>query len=151
MSGEAEFQAKYITTHRRQGVLVQKFNDMFAEGVPDVLSELPSKMERPLGLPPGMWVELKATENIPKRASSSWESDVIPSEAQKGWLRNFSAGLFPCMVVLSTPWGWIAVPEASIDCFFSSPHGRLRELYVSEKPTYGRVWRSHEQCKWALK
>lgn len=145
---EAEFQSRVIETLSGQGLLVQKFNDLFTEGIPDFTAELPAPADRaPSGMPHGLWLEAKFCSAAPKRKNSAWPKKVWPSAAQMGWMRRWDQGSKPCAMLLSTPYGWTCVPFALIDTFFARPHGDTRHLFTEERPTYGAICRSLALCK----
>lgn len=148
--GESKFQTKVIQVLSAQGLLVQKFNDLFAEGIPDMLAELPVTVPVPASkvtIWDGLWLEAKCILELPKRASSPWPKKYHPSAAQMGWMKRWNRGAKPCTMLIKTPHGWACVPYAQIPAFFSRPHTATVDLFTEEAPTYGALCRSYERCK----
>lgn len=142
---EAKFQARVIETLTGQGILVQKFSDLFALGIPDVLAELPGVPDP--GIPQGLWLELKYLPSRPKRQNSGWSTKAKPSGAQMGWMGRWCVGQKPCAMLLCTPDGWICVPFAQILAFFDLPYPKTLPFFTKNTPTYGAICRGFEQCK----
>ena len=121
---------------------MQKFNDMFTSGIVDVLVGLP--VPPPPGMPKALWLELKATAEVPHRAMSPWFAKLKPRPEQIAWMREWNK-LHPAGMVIFTPKGWTAVPVERLDGFFDLPHTAVR--FSTERPTYGRIVKAMES--WA--
>jgi hypothetical protein len=145
---EGKFQSRVIEALSGQGLLVQKFNDLFSPGIPDFLVELPTpNISAAIGLFPGMWLEAKFVDELPKRMSSPWPKKVHPSAEQMGWMRRWDMGSKPCAMLISTPFGWACVPFPCIPAFLSRPHPETRALFSQNRPAYGEINRNYALCK----
>lgn len=146
---ESAFQRANLQIWRGQGLLVQKFNDHFSAGIPDVLLELPADDDSqvPNHLFPGMWLEHKAISAMPKRPTSNLPKKAHPTPEQMGWMKRWDRLRRPCAVMLGTPHGWAVVPYAAIGKFFDTPHTELRDLFHPGRPTYATVCAEYLRCK----
>lgn len=146
---ESQFQRTVVSTLKGQGLLVQKFNDHFALGIPDVLAELPADDDAQVPAPlfPGMWLEHKFLPEMPKRPTSALPKKVYPRPEQMGWMRTWNRKRRPCAVMLGTPHGFVVVPYEHIEAFYSVPHPELRDLFNPGRPNYAAICESYFRCK----
>ncbi|MBS1771175.1 MAG: hypothetical protein JSS77_16110 [Acidobacteria bacterium] len=147
MSGEAKFQSKMLTALKGQGCIVQKFTDRFTKGICDTLACLPTQdMAVLTKYPPGMWMEIKSTLDVPALSATSWDKAMIPDVDQRRWMKDFGKSVFPAMVVMSTPWGWTAYPEWAIDEVFDTPHAMIHLVNHRNAITYAAIYQ--EYARW---
>jgi hypothetical protein len=124
---------------RSQGCVCQKFNDLFSEGIPDILVKLPVATPWGIRTP---WVELKAIDQWPKRETTKLPRKSKPTPAQMRWMNSFATDSAPCWVLLNTPDGWIAMDHDAVEEFWSLPISDVRKRLDKNTPTMGRILRS---------
>jgi hypothetical protein len=144
---EGNFQDRLLDILRSQGLVVQKFNDLYTEGIPDTLVRLPLPMPIPSHdrLPSwiqSVWIELKAFDEWPKRETSLMPTKTKPSDGQIRWAKNFHTEAVPCWVLVNTPGGWIVADHTRIEWLWSLPISQIKQMVIKESPTMGRMMRS---------
>lgn len=135
---EGKFQDKCLETWRASGLCVQKFNDLFSEGIPDTFIKPPTEV--PYGVN-GAWIELKSFDEWPKRDTSPMPKKAKPTEGQMRWMHAFATRTVPCWVLVNTPGGWLIFDHTEIEEAWTRPWTSFRAHLQTERPTLGRMLR----------
>ena len=136
---EGRFQDRLLDLWRKSGIVCQKFNDLFSEGIPDVHAKLPVVGSKGVQCP---WIELKAIASWPKRQTTKLPLKSKPTPAQLRWMNSFATDSAPCWVALNTPDGWIAMDHVAAEEFWSLPISAVKSRLSKDQPTFGRILRS---------
>jgi hypothetical protein len=140
---EGKFQDRFLAALRGQGMVCQKFNDLYSEGIPDTMGVLPLQ-SLPFNWmgPIGAWMELKAITSWPLRAKTKLPTKSKPTAGQIRWMTAFHTRQMPCYAILDTPDGWIAVEHTQIEWLWALPWPEVKRR-VSDTPiSYGTILRS---------
>lgn len=136
---EGRFQDRFLEILRAQGMICQKFNDLYTEGIPDILVKFSMVLIRGIC---AAWIELKAIDEWPKRETTKLPAKAIPTPDQVRWMRNFATLSVPCWVILNTPDGWLAYDHSAVEIVASWPVSEVKKHLCTEKPTLGRILRN---------
>ena len=140
---EGRFQDRFLAALRGQGILCQKFNDEFSEGIPDIFAALPQdRLTAQLQgvLPDAAWIELKAIEEWPVRPETPLPANkrLRPGQVTFGKVWNFNP--HPVVCVLGAPEGWLLVPQRDF-ALLDGPASALRAMMRKEPISYARMFR----------
>ena len=132
-SVEGKAQDKLVARLRGQGCLVQKWTDLIGTGLADLMVAIPAPLP---GIPRALWVEVKATDEVPHKKTSPWWAKCKPRPDQVAWLTAWSA-VHPAGMFFDTPLGWTFVPVDRLDEFFATPYPDTR--LEKAPPSYLRL------------